>query len=113
MFETIKARRASRKLARSVMAFIRQQPDKWRVSASIISHTGQTIVKSGQWTLVLSPCDRCPNCRLCDSVRFYSEGSDVFIPFLARIRLRAHVRWLMAVKAAEASPLKELQTHEN
>jgi len=94
MLATFRSRMAARRLAREVRQSLETQPDLWQIAAD---DEGRPIVSSRSFRIVIVP----RAVRIFDAIHLYSDDTEVWLPLLPRLRLRAATRWLLARSANE------------
>jgi hypothetical protein len=81
-------------LARKVRASLTEANGKWEIDAD---EDGRPRLTSGRFGIVLAP----RAVRLFDAIHLYCEGAEIWLPFIARLRLRAAARYRL-IRAADA-----------
>ncbi len=94
MFPIIRSRWDARRLARKLRNSLTSLEEKWNVGTD---EHGQPTLSNGDFRIVLVP----RAVRLLDAIHVYSDNAEIWLPLLARIRLRAAARWRLIQDASE------------
>src|SRR3954452_21404062 len=103
MFPIIRAHRDARILSRQLRKSLASPDDNWKIETDEEGHP--TLSNSG-FLIALVPRAS----RLFDAVHVYNNDAEIWLPLLARLRLRAAARWRLIHDASEhlqASDLKK------
>jgi hypothetical protein len=87
MLAFIRARCEARHLARHMRESMAEHRCEWCLSACGLTH--------GEFRIELVP----RRFRIFDAVHVYFRKTEVWMPLIQRIRLRAHARWVIATRA--------------
>jgi hypothetical protein len=94
MFPIIRAHRDARILSRQLRKSLASPEDNWKVGTDEESHP--TLSNNG-FRIVLVPRAS----RLFDAIHVYSKDAEIWLPLLARVRLRAAARCRLIHDASE------------
>ncbi len=95
MLTFLKTRRNGRSLARRVRRSLLDTEKFWQVGALPANVYGAQLERK-KVRVVLMPCDcACKFLRIFDRCRLLVDGVDVFVPLVARIRLRTAARYVV------------------
>ena len=98
--------RAARRLARKLRESLAAPDDNWTAGTD---KKGQPTLSNANFRIVLVP----RAARLFDAIHLYSDDAEIWLPLLARLRLRAAARWRLIHDASEQlrdSNLKKTRT---
>jgi hypothetical protein len=92
------------RLARTLRRSLLTQSDSWTIEAD---RQGRPIVSAGPFRILIDP----RRLRLFDAIHLYCDDTEIWLPLIARIRLRsgvrlfllnhAHAQWLATELAAK------------
>ena len=85
MFPIIRARRGASILSRKLLFSLAEPEENWKIGTG---DEGQPALSMNGFRIVLVP----RAVRLFDAVHVYSDNVEIWLPFLARLRLRAAAR---------------------
>ena len=85
------------RLAESLHHSVMSQPELWVVGAD---DAGCSRLEMGRFVITLTP----RRLRLFDAIHVHFDGSDVWLPLYARLKLRNAVRLLLIEQAAAHAP---------
>ena len=91
MIQAIRMRLLGCRVGCRIARSLRDEASCWKVKPCPIM-SGQSWVECDSLAVTITPCEKCPCLRVMDHVRVYKDGSDVCLPWLARIRVRNAVR---------------------
>jgi len=94
MFPMIRAHRDARSLSRKLRKSLAEPDDKWKVGTD---EEGHPTLSSGDIRIVLVP----RAARILDAIHVYSDDTEIWLPLLARLRLRAAARLRLIQDATE------------
>jgi hypothetical protein len=94
MFPMIRARRDARSLSRKLRHSLAAPDEKWKVGTDEQTHPSLSM---GDVRIVLMP----RAVRLLDAIHVYSRDAEIWLPLLARLRLRAAARLRLIQNANE------------
>jgi hypothetical protein len=94
MFPMIRAHRDARSLSRKLRKSLTAQDDKWKVGTD---EEGHPTLSSGDFRIALMP----RAARFLDAIHVYSHDAEIWLPLLARLRLRAAARLRLIQDANE------------
>ena len=103
MFPIIRAHRDARILSRELRKSLASPDDSWKIETD---EEGHPTLSNNSFRIVLLPRAS----RLFDAIHVYNNGAEIWLPLLARLRLRAAARWRLIHDASEdlqASNLKK------
>ena len=95
MFFSIHARADARRLARQLRRSMLTERELWGIDAD---RQGRPVLSRGRFRIAIVP----RNLRLFDAVHLFCDEVEVWLPLVARIRLRNAVRFIIARFAREA-----------
>jgi hypothetical protein len=84
----LRVRWAAFRLVRALRRSILAGDEEWELDSD--SH-GRPLLTAGPFRIVIAP----RAIRLFDAIHLYVDGVEVWLPILARLRLRNAVRWLV------------------
>ena len=94
MFSIIRVRFDAHRLVRQLRKSLSSEPDKWKIGEN---DTGQPSLSKGEFEIVLVP----RTLRLLDAIHVYSEGAEIWLPLIARLKLRTAARLCLIENARE------------
>src|SRR3954451_6185147 len=94
MFSMIRVRFDAHRLVRQLRKSLSGEPDKWKIGEN---DAGQPSLSKGAFEIVLEP----RTVRLLDAIHVYSEGAEIWLPLIARLRLRTAARLCLIENARE------------
>jgi hypothetical protein len=94
MFPIIRSRWDARRLARELRASLASPDEDWSVGTD---EGGRPMLSKDGFRIVLTP----RTVRLLDAVHVYRNDAEIWLPLLARVRLRAAARWRLIHDASE------------
>src|SRR4051794_29677589 len=94
MFSIIRVRFDAHRLVRQLRKSLSGEPDKWKIGEN---DAGQPSLSKGEFEIVLVP----RTLRLLDAIHVYSEGAEIWLPLIARLRLRTAARLCLIEHARE------------
>jgi hypothetical protein len=94
MFPIIRARWDARRLAHKLRNSLAAPEDNWKIGKT---DEGQPTLTCGTFRIELVP----RTARVFDAIHLYNDGAEVWLPLLARLRLRAAARWRLIQDASE------------
>jgi hypothetical protein len=94
MFPIIRARWDARIFSRKLRMSLVAPEDSWKVGTDDQKHPTLT---NGAIRIVLVP----RTVRLLDAIHVYNDESEIWLPFVARLRLRATARWRLIHEASD------------
>ena len=94
MFPIIRAHRDARILSRALRKSLASLEDNWKVGTD---ETGHPTLSAKGFRIVLMP----RAARLFDAIHVYSNDTEIWLPLLARLRLRAAARGRLIQDASE------------
>jgi hypothetical protein len=97
MLTFLQIRRRGGRLGGSLRHSVLNQPAQWVVGAD---EAGRSRLEMGRFVITLTP----RLLRLFDATHVYCDGSEVWLPLVARLRLRNAVRLLLIDYAAAHAP---------
>jgi hypothetical protein len=94
MFPIIRSRRDARRLARELRDLLASPDEDWKVGTD---EDGHPMLSKESFCIVLTP----RTVRLLDAIHVYRDDAEIWLPLLARVRLRAAARWRLIHDASE------------
>jgi hypothetical protein len=94
MFPIIRSLMDARRLSRRLRESLAAPDDSWQVSTD---DDGQPMLSNGDIRIVLIP----RTARIFDALHVYSNDTEVWLPLLARLRLRGAARMRLIQDASE------------
>lgn len=94
MFPIIRSRWDARRLARELRKSLASQDDNWKIGTD---EEGRPMLSNDGFRIVLEP----RAVRLLDAIHVYRDDAEIWLPLLARLRLRAAARWRLIHDASE------------
>jgi hypothetical protein len=94
MFPIIRSRWDARRLARELRYSLASPDDDWKIGTDEESHS---VLSHEAFRIVLTP----KAARLFDAIHVYCDDAEIWLPLLARLRLRGAARWRLIHDAAE------------
>ena len=94
MFPIIRSRWDARRLARELRESLASPDEDWGVGTD---ESGRPMLSKEGFRIVLTP----RAIRLLDAVHVYRNDAEIWLPLLARVRLRAAARWRLIHDASE------------
>jgi hypothetical protein len=94
MFPMIRAHRDARSLSRKLRQSLAAPDEKWKVGTD---EEGHPTLSTGDVSIVLIP----RAVRFLDAIHVYSHDAEIWLPLLARLRLRAAARLRLIQDANE------------
>lgn len=94
MFPIIRSRWDARILARKLRESLASSDDNWTIGTD---EEGNPTLSNDGFRIVLVP----RAVRLLDAVQVYRDDAEIWLPLLARLRLRAAARWRLIHDASE------------
>ena len=94
MFPIIRAHRDARVLSRKLRKSLASPEDDWKIGTD---EAGHPTLSNGGVRIVLVP----RAARLFDAIHVYSNDAEIWLPLLARLRLRAAARGRLIQDASE------------
>lgn len=98
MLYRLHAARLGRRLGRELRSSLRYNPDAWSIKAHD-AIDGVTELQSSLFAVTIQPSKQLPAVRLFDRCRVSYAGGDVWLPLIARVRLKNAARLYMARRA--------------
>ena len=92
MIYFLRSRRQGRKIARKVRELLDDERVMWEVKPA--ASPGAVLHLKLDYSLIAVVIE-CKRLRFLDSVHLYVDGADVYVPLIARIRLRGAARCRM------------------
>src|SRR3954463_10117210 len=94
MFPIIRSRWDARHLARELRKSLSSPDDNWKIGAD---EEGRPTLSKDGFRIVLTPRAM----RLLDAIHVYRDDAEIWLPLLARLRLRAAARWWLIHEASQ------------
>jgi hypothetical protein len=94
MFSMIRVRFDAHRLVRQLRKSLSGEPDKWKIGEN---DAGQPSLSKADFEIVLEP----RTVRLLDAIHVYSDGAEIWLPLIARLRLRTAARLCLIENARE------------
>src|SRR3954467_7645232 len=99
MFSMIRVRFDAHRLVRQLRKSLSGEPDKWKIGEN---DAGQPSLSKADFEIVLEP----RTVRRLDAIHVYSDGAEIWLPLIARLRLRTAARLCLIENAREkAKPI--------
>jgi hypothetical protein len=94
MFPIVRSRWDAHRLARELRKSLASPVDNWKI---MTDEEGHPMLSNNGFRIVLMP----RAVRLLDAIHVYHEGAEIWLPLLARLRLRAAARSRLIQDASE------------
>ena len=94
MLPIIRSRWDARRLARELRTSLASPDDNWKIGTD---EEGHPMLSNEGFRIVLTP----RAVRLFDAIHVYRDDAEIWLPLLARLRLRASARWRLIHDASE------------
>lgn len=93
MFPIIRSRIDGRRLARKLRESLANSDEKWTVAGD---DDGRATLSNGEFRIVLEP----RAARILDAIHVYNDDAEIWLPLVARLRLRGAARARLIQEAA-------------
>ena len=94
MFPIIRSRWDARSLSRELRNSLASPEDDWKIGTD---EEGSSTLSNEGFRIVLMP----RAARLLDAIHVYCDDAEIWLPLLARLRLRGAARWRLIHDASE------------
>jgi hypothetical protein len=94
MLPIIRSRWDARRLARDLRTSLASPDDDWKIGTD---EEGNSMLSHDGFRIVLTP----RAARLFDAIRVYCDDAEIWLPLVARLRLRGAARWRLINDASE------------